>query len=96
MTAVVDLLPDAVGEWAYRRALCRDAFRAGYREAWEAGRRALLEEMAAEQRAQASVVGPILAGPDREALEVRRFGAGGRAAFGDPRPGDFGGGAGVW
>ena len=90
------LLPDVVGEWAYRRALCRDAYRAGYREAWEAGRRALLEELAAEQRAAASVIGPVLAGPDREALDVRRYGPGGRGQYGDARPGDYGGGDVCW
>ena len=81
------LVPDPAGEWAYRRALAREAYARGYEEAWEAGRRALLEELAAEQRAQASVIGPVLAGPDREALDERRFGPGGRAAFGDAAAG---------
>ena len=90
------LVPDPVGEWAYRRVLCREAYARGYAEAWEAGRRALLEELAAEQRAQASVVGPVLAGPDHVVVDGRRYGPGGRSQFGDARPGDHPGGAVVW
>lgn len=94
--AVVALMPDMAAEWAYRRALCREAWDRAYAVAWVAGRRALLEELAAEQRAQASVVGPVLAGPDREALEVLRWGSGGRARFGDVRPDEYGGGDVMW
>ena len=93
---VAGLIPDPAGEWAYRRALAREAYARGWAEAWEAGRRSLLEELAAEQRAAASVVGPVLAGPDHVVLDARRWGSGGRATAGDPRPGDHMGGAVVW
>ena len=93
---LVVLVPDPAGEWAYRRALCREAYARGWAEAWEAGRRALLEELAAEQRAQASVIGPVLAGPDHVVVDGRRYGPGGRSQFGDARPGDYPGGDVVW
>jgi|SRR5271157_3892176 len=52
---------------------------------YEAGRRAAEAEMAA----QWSRVTAVVRGPDLAELEARRWGPGGRAHFGDPRPGDF-------
>ena len=93
----VALVPDMAAEWAYRRALAREAYARGYGEAWEAGRRSLLEELAAEQRAVVcGLVGPVLADPDHVVMEVRRWGAGGRARVGDARPGDHMGGDVTW
>ena len=39
--------------------------------------------------AQWSRVTAVVRGPDLAELEARRWGPGGRAHFGDPRPGDF-------
>jgi hypothetical protein len=52
---------------------------------YEAGRRAAEAEMAA----QWSRVTAVVRGPDLAELEARRWGPGGRAHFGDARPGDF-------
>ena len=52
---------------------------------YEAGRR----EAEAEMAAQWSRVAEVVRGPDLAELEERRWGPGGRAHFGDPRPGDF-------
>ena len=92
MTGAVDLaglLPDPAAEWAYRRVLCREAYERGWAAAWEAGRRALLGELAAAQRAACSASGVALAGPQAKEMEVRRYGDGGRLEFARPRPGDF-------
>jgi hypothetical protein len=52
---------------------------------YEAGRR----DAEAEMAAQWSRVTAVVRGPDLDELEARRWGPGGRARFGDPRPGDF-------
>jgi hypothetical protein len=85
------LVPDPAREWAYRRALCREAYDRGWSDAWEAGRRELLEELARDQRWACPPRG-VVESPAHAELEVRRWGAGGRAGFGDRRPGDYGGG----
>jgi len=56
------------------------------REMYEAGRRDAEAEMA-EQWARAAA--PVVHGQAYAELEERRWGPGGRAHFGDPRPGDF-------
>jgi hypothetical protein len=52
---------------------------------YEAGRRDAEAEMADRW----SRVTAVVRGPDLEEIEARRWGPGGRARFGDPRPGDF-------
>ena len=52
---------------------------------YEAGRR----EAEAEMADRWSRVTAVVRGPDLEEIEARRWGPGGRAHFGDPRPGDF-------
>jgi hypothetical protein len=68
----------AEAETAYRLRLGR--------EMYEAGRRAAEAEMAARW---ARVTAPVVRGQAFADLEERRWGPGGRAHFGDPRPGDF-------
>jgi hypothetical protein len=55
------------------------------RAMYEAGRRDAEAEMAARW----SRVTAAVRGPDLDEIEARRWGPGGRAHFGDPRPGDF-------
>jgi hypothetical protein len=52
---------------------------------YEAGRRDTEAAMAAQW---ARVTAPVR-GPDLDEIEARRWGPGGRAHFGDPRPGDY-------
>ena len=82
-------LIDPAAEWKYRRALCREAYDTGHADGWEAGRRALLDELAEAQRIACGPATAALASPAHADLESRRWGPGGRARFGDPRPGDF-------
>jgi len=57
------------------------------REMYELGREHAEADLA-EQWAR--VAGPVVnGGPDQAELEERRWGPGGREAFGRPRPGDF-------
>jgi hypothetical protein len=90
--SALDLVPDWVREWAYRRVLCSEAWRRGARWGWDAGRRALLEEQAEEQRRAFAPVNLALGGPDQD----EQWGPGGRGHFGDPRPGDYPGGPVSW
>jgi hypothetical protein len=74
----------------YRR-LMLDRWRQGYRlgreDGWRAGYEAACRDQAASWRA---VAGPVArSGPSFAELERRRWGPGGRAHFGDPRPGDY-------
>jgi hypothetical protein len=71
------------------RARERYAYERGHRDGWEAGRRALLGELAEAERCLYQRLAPILMSPDHAELEARRWGPGGRAHFGDPRPSDF-------
>lgn len=82
---LLSLIPDPAKEWKYRKALCRGAYQRGYEAAWEAGRRALLEEQARSER---YLIDGVLASPDHADLETLRYGPGGRAHYGDRRPGD--------
>ena len=52
---------------------------------YEAGRC----EAEAEMADRWSRVAAVVRGPDLAELEARRWGSGGRAHFGDPRPGDY-------
>lgn len=91
--------PDHEAEQAYRAQMWAEAFEAGRADmAREAG---LFEEArAGAARADADPDADVRervaaqAEADRAALEERRWGPGGRAHFGDPRPGDFPGRAG--
>ena len=79
----MDAAEVAEAETAYRLQLAREMYQAGRRDA-EA-------DMAqAWRRAAAAVNGPQL-----KEIEERRWGPGGRQAFGNPRPGDFPGRAAV-
>lgn len=93
---VAELVPDWGREWRYRTRLCREAYARGRQSGWEAGRRALLEELAAAQRVACGPAVRALEDPDYGVFEVRRWGAGGRAAAGRVRVGDYGGGPVVW
>ena len=57
----------------------------GGRAMYEAGRRDAEAEMAAQW---SRVTAPVR-GPDLDEIAARRWGPGGRAHFGDPRPGDY-------
>jgi hypothetical protein len=65
-------------ETAYRLEMGRESFAAGYAAA-EA-------DMAARWNRIAETTAP---GPSHADLEEKRWGPGGREAFGQPRPGDF-------
>lgn len=84
MTALVELLPDPAAEAGLRQQLTCEAYAAGlaegYRRGYERGARVLEAEW------PAVVAG--FGGPTREELEAVRWGPGGRAHFGDPRPTD--------
>jgi hypothetical protein len=56
------------------------------REMYQAGRRSAEAEMA---EAWHRLAAPVAHGMPYAELEERRWGPGGRAHFGDPRPGDF-------
>jgi hypothetical protein len=62
-------------EAAYRTQLARESYEAGFRAGWQASRQALPAEREAERR-------------DWQ-VDYLRWGSGGRARFGDPRPNDF-------
>ncbi len=66
-------------ERRYRLQLAREMYRAGYRQAED--------DMAARWDVIARPV--ITNTPAHADLELKRWGPGGREAFGDPRPGDF-------
>lgn len=74
-----------------RAALAREraAYRRGHAAGVEEGRRAEAAERDAAWHAFAAPVVKHLQGPSFAELERRRWGPGGRAHFGDPRPGDF-------
>jgi hypothetical protein len=73
-----------------------EARAAGYAEGVDAGRR---EVHASYSEAAARLVAEVhgrTSGPTHVELERRRWGAGGRAHFADPRPGDYLGGPVAW
>ncbi len=76
-------------ETRYRLRMARDAFQAGMAFGAARVREALLQEQAETQRQLAEQLTPVLMSPTLAELETRRWGPGGRAHFGDPRPGDF-------
>ena len=68
-------------------AVERDAYDLGYERGVEDGRRAVLAEETAFRRWASGHLRS--AGPPYAALELRRWGPGGRDRAGDPRPGDY-------
>ena len=74
----------------YWRSLFADAHRADLEDAYRQGR----EDMGREyEQDWAMIARPIArGGPAFAELELRRWGPGGRARFGDPREGDYAGG----
>ncbi len=76
-------------ETRYRLRMAREAFQVGMALGAARAREALLQEQAEAQRQLAEQLTPVLMSPNLAELETRRSGPGGRAHFGDPRPGDF-------
>jgi hypothetical protein len=76
-------------ETRYRLQMTREAFQAGMALGDARAREALLREQAEAQRQLTAQLMPVLMSPTLAELETRRWGPGGRAHFGDPRPGDF-------
>src|SRR5215472_9287266 len=68
------------------------AWRAGYRAGFGAGDAAGSRRTARAWHATAIGLPLSVLGPTWAELERRRWGPGGRAHFGDPRPGDYEGG----
>jgi len=88
----VIVAPDPTQDIEYWRSLFADAHR-GELEALTAERDALAAELRNRDRAWIEAATPIARrGPTFADLELRRWGPGGRAHFGDPRPGDYMGG----
>jgi hypothetical protein len=84
---LLPLLADPAEELAVLdqcRELCRQAYEMGRADGWRQGYEHGTRQMQAEWPA---IVRP-LAGPSLAALELLRWGPGGRERFGDPRPGD--------
>jgi hypothetical protein len=87
-------LSDERDTWLRRvYASWKDGYRAGYEAGDAAGtRRTQREWHVTNAGLPRSILGPTWA-----ELELRRWGPGGRAHFGDPRPGDYTGGpVGAW
>lgn len=89
VAAAIDEADRIEAETRYRLQMARDAFQAGMALGAARAREALLQEQAEAQRQLAEQLMPILMSPTLAELETRRWGPGGRAHFGDPRPGDF-------
>jgi len=79
-------------EIRYRQQVAREMYARGRAAGWREGYAAAEAADAAEW---ARVTRPAVHGISHAELEERRWGPGGRARFGDPRPGDFPGRAGV-
>jgi hypothetical protein len=86
--AVAELL-ELSGERDAWQARLGDEYRLGWKLGYEAGRREGYEAGARQLEAEWPAIVRPLAGPSLQELELRRWGPGGRARFGDPRPGDF-------
>lgn len=86
--------PDPMTTVGYWAGVFRIARQAAAEAAYRRGREDEGAEMAAAWHA---VADPAAAGgPSFAELELRRWGPGGRAHFGDPRPGDYRGGPVEW
>ncbi len=73
-----------------------DSWRAGWRAGFEAGDAAGTRRTAREWHVTAIGLPLSVLGPSWAELERRRYGPGGRAHFGDPRPGEYAGGPVEW
>ncbi len=89
VTAAIEEAERIEAETRYRLQMAREAFQAGMALGAAQAREALLQEQAEAQRQLAARLTPALMSPTLAELETRRWGPGGRAHFGDPRPGDF-------
>ena len=78
-------------EIRYRHEVAREMYERGRAAGWREGYAAAEADDAA---AWAKVTRPVVHGISHAELEERRWGPGGREAFGNPRPGDFPGRAG--
>lgn len=89
LTALIDATTyDLDGYWC---RLAAELTRRAAANAWAAGVARGRELEAADDAARwRAVAGPVSrGGPAWDEVEARRWGPGGRARFGDPRPGDF-------
>ena len=73
-----------------------DSWRDGWRAGFEAGDAAGTRRTQREWHVTAIGLPLSVLGPSWAELERRRYGPGGRAHFGDPRPGDYTGGPVEW
>ncbi len=96
-TALLRALSDELDHY-HRLTLIleRLAYDRGHGDGWRSGRAALLEEQAQAERHLYQHLEPVLMSPAFAELERRRWGPGGRARFGDPRPTDYRGGPVPW
>ncbi len=85
--SLLEALPDPLAEAGYRRQLCREAFERGRTLGDHEGYERASADLAAAWHAVAE---PASRGAGSyEEYESRRWGALGRAHFGDPRPADL-------
>lgn len=77
-------------ETAYRLQLARESYQAGLQDGYKAGYEAGARQREADHDAWWRASGRHIAErPTQAELEERRWGPGGRAHYGDPRPGDY-------
>lgn len=77
-------------ETAYRQQIAREAYQAGLEAGYKRGYEAGAGQCEAEHAAWWRNHGQSLVNrPSHAELEERRWGPGGRAHYGDPRPGDY-------
>lgn len=77
-------------ETRYRNQLARESYQAGLEAGYKAGYEAGARQREADHAAWWRERGRHLAErPTQAELEERRWGPGGRAHYGDPRPGDY-------
>ena len=85
--SLLEALPDPLAEAGYRRQLCREAFERGRALGDHEGYERAYADLAAAWHAIAEPASR--GGGSSEEYESRRWGALGRAHFGDPRPADL-------
>jgi hypothetical protein len=74
------------GQLRLRLAAYREGYQVGHEDGYRAGRQDMADELA---DAWNRIAAEPLRRPTHAELEKRRWGPGGRARFGDPRPGDY-------
>ncbi|MGH3160370.1 MAG: hypothetical protein ACRDOC_00665 [Streptosporangiaceae bacterium] len=92
MTRAEQLLLDLPDEMQLRLTWWADGYAAGFRAGEQVGARRAMREW----HVTAAGLPMAAIGPSWAELERRRWGPGGRAHFGDPRPGDYTGGPVAW